>query len=253
MSWAARRRFYILGGIGAVVAAFIIVVLIATLYKVPSCTDTVQNQGEQGVDCGGPCPYLCSTQVQPPIVEFVRPFSPSAGRTDMIAYVDNQNPSAVVRGASYRIDLYGPDNVIVATKTGTVDLPAKSTTPVFVPDFFSGSQTVTHAFLTFDPATLKWQTYTEARTLPTVASAELSSVSGAPRVTAVINNPDVQTLYSVLAVVTLFDASGNAISASQTVVDKIPAQGSATAIFTWNQAFTAPVARIEVTPLLPLP
>jgi hypothetical protein len=253
MSWAARRRFYILAGIGAVVAAFVLILGFATFYQVPSCKDTKQNQGEQGVDCGGPCPYLCSMSVQAPVVEFVRPVSPQAGRTDVIAYVDNQNPSAAVRGATYRIDLYGPDNVVVATKTGTVDLPPKSKVPVYVPDFFSGNQTVAHAFLTFDDASLKWETYNDTRTQLAVESPLLTNTDSAPRVTAVIDNSDVQPLYNVLTIVALFDAAGNAIGASQTVIPKIPAQGSATALFTWNGPFNGAVARIEVTPVLPLP
>ena len=24
-----------------------------------TCTDKIQNQGEEGIDCGGPCPYAC--------------------------------------------------------------------------------------------------------------------------------------------------------------------------------------------------
>src|SRR5208283_2039556 len=26
---------------------------------VPTCTDGIQNQGETGIDCGGPCPNAC--------------------------------------------------------------------------------------------------------------------------------------------------------------------------------------------------
>jgi len=253
MSWAARRRFYILGGLLVVIAALIALALIAAFYKVPSCTDTIQNQGEVGIDCGGPCPYLCSAQVQAPVVQFARALSPQEGRTDVIAYVENQNTDAVVRDAKYRIDLYGTDNVIVATAVGTVDLPPHTTVPVFMPNFFSGNQQVAHAFLTFDTASLKWQTYNEARTLPKTASADLVGASSTPRIVAVINNADVNPVFNLKAIAVVFDASGNAIGASQTILPQVTQQGSATAIFTWNNPFPEDVARIEVTPIVPLP
>lgn len=253
MSWASRRRFYILGGVGAMVLAFVCIVLIATLYKVPSCADNVQNQGEAGVDCGGPCPYLCNANESEPVVLFTQALSPEAGRTDVIAYVENNNKDAAARSAAYKIDLYGTSNVLVTSTHGTVDLPPRSTVPIYVPRLFSGNQPVLHAFLTFDQTSLHWQTYREARTLPKVSSAVLSDASTSPRITAVINNSDVDPLFNVKAVVAVFDVSGNVLGASQTILPTIGQQDSATAVFTWNSPFSSTVARIEVTPLMPLP
>jgi hypothetical protein len=244
---------YIAGVVIAVAVAFVAVVLIASLYKVPSCTDNTQNQGEAGVDCGGPCPYLCTASESAPVVQFARALTPQAGRTDVIAYVQNQNTTAAAYGAPYRVDLYSAGNVLIASSKGTVDLPPKSTVPVFIPNFFSGNQEVAHAFLTFDTGTLSWQTYSEARTLPKVASAVLTRASTTPHITAVIQNDDVNPLFNIKVIATVFDAGGNAVGASQTVLPTIGQQGSATAVFTWNTPFPAPIARIEVTPLLPLP
>ena len=72
MSWAARRRFFILLIIGIIVVAFLTTVLISTFYKTPTCSDNVQNQSEQGIHCGGPCPYLCTALEQVPVVLFTQ-------------------------------------------------------------------------------------------------------------------------------------------------------------------------------------
>ncbi|MEJ0053588.1 MAG: hypothetical protein WDN10_02575 [bacterium] len=253
MSWAARRRFWILGGLIALAAVLAAAILFAAVYRAPSCTDTKQNQGEEGVDCGGPCPYLCAVKTEAPVVQFVRALSPRAGRTDVIAYVENQNPSAAARSAPYRIDLYGAGNVIIASSNGTVDLPPKSVVPVYVPNFFSGNQQVVRVFLTFDQDSVLWESYRETRVLPKARSAELGGTPDAPRITAVLQNDDVEPLYNTKVVATVFDASGNAVGASQTVLEAIQPQGSASAIFTWNAAFPAPVARIEVKPVIMLP
>jgi hypothetical protein len=253
MSWAARRRFYILGGIALVVLIAVAVALFFALHKPAMCTDGIQNGGETGVDCGGPCPYLCAASVSAPSVRFVRALAPASGRTDVIAYIDNSNPAAAVKDAAYRIDLYGPDGALVASKTGTVDLPPRATAAVFVPNFFSGYQTVSRAFLTFDQSSLKWYAYQDDRTLPSVGNYALSNAGTAPAISVPLTNPSVRPLYGVKVIAAVFDANGNAMAASQTLIQTIPANGAATATFTWNAPFPAPVARVDVLPVVPLP
>jgi hypothetical protein len=53
-------------------------------------------------------------------------------------------------------------------------------------------------------------------------------------------------------IVFVHNAGGDIIAASATVVSTIPAQGSATALFTWNAPFSGVPALIEVIPVIPL-
>ena len=103
MSWATKRRFVILSIVGAFVIAFLAILSFTIFYKTPSCTDGIQNQGETGIDCGGPCPYLCTSQELPPTVLFTKTVSNGAGRTDVIASVENQNQTAAAIGVPYVI------------------------------------------------------------------------------------------------------------------------------------------------------
>jgi len=251
MSWASRRRTFVVGGVLAILIGVIAVVLVATLYDVPSCTDSTRNQGEDGIDCGGPCAYLCRASVAAPSVRFVRQLALSGGRTDVIAYIDNPNPLAAARGARFSIELYGPDNVILATKEGVVDLPPSSTVPVFVPEFFSGYQHVARAFLIFDEESLHWFRLSEKPIVPSVTDITLET-GETPRVRANLGNAGSRPVYDVVAVATAFDASGNAIAASRTVIALIAAHGAAEAVFTWNESFSALPARVEVVPVVPL-
>ncbi len=102
-------------------------------YRAPSCMDTKQNHGETGIDCGGPCQRLCTVSVAPPSVRFARPLTPVSGRTDVVAYIENKNADAQAKAAHFTIDVYGPDNLLIARKEGTVDLPPSSLVPIFVP------------------------------------------------------------------------------------------------------------------------
>ncbi len=250
--WASRRQFIIVSIVVGVIVAVVAVTLVSVFYKAPSCTDTKQNQGETGVDCGGPCSHLCTVAVAPPSVRFVRQLTPIQGRTDVIAYIDNTNTSAAMKGARFTVTLYGSDNIVLAKKTETIDLPPKSTVPVFIPNFYTGFQTAARAFLVFDETSFNWYRYTDDRPVLSSKNAVLSQ-GDAPRLSANIYNPTAYTLYRVPVIATVFDSQNNAIAASATLLLTIPPMGTAPAIFTWNSPFPTSAAKEDVVPLVPLP
>jgi hypothetical protein len=77
--------------------------------------------------------------------------------------------------------------------------------------------------------------------------------TSAPRIDATMMNAGVVALSDVQVVVLVHNVQGDVIAASKTIVSSVPAQGQATATFTWNRAFTDVPARIDVVPLVPLP
>lgn len=252
MPWAARRRFLILLIIGAVVAAFLSVVLIATVSKAPSCTDGIQNQNEAGIDCGSPCAYLCTAQNQPPTVLYTKALEYGGGRTDVIASIENKNTTAAAKNVPYRITLYGKGQVLIQEVTGTVDLPPGVSVPVYVPQIFSGKQTVTGAFLNVATSSLQWFSMTpNQRSVPLVSNTTQSGTLSGPRIQAILKNPTAAPLKNVKTIVIVRNKNGDVIAASQTVVPSIPAQGQATATFTWNRAFIETPAAIEIVPIIP--
>jgi hypothetical protein len=254
MSWAARRRFIILLIVGAIAVAFLAVVSIATFYKAPSCTDGVQNQAETGIDCGGPCPYLCVAEQQPPTVLFTKALSNGIGRTDVIASVENKNATAAAKNVPYRVTLYGSDQALIQEVTGTLDLPPGATIPVYIPGIDLGKQTAVRAFFSIAASAPKWFTLgANARSVPLVSNTKQSGTISAPRIEAILTNPTVTPFGNVQTIVIVHDKNGDVIAASQTVVSSIPAQGEATATFTWNSAFLDVPASIEVVPIIPLP
>lgn len=254
MSWAARRRFFILLIVGAIIVAVLALLSIATFYQTPSCTDGVQNQNEEGIDCGGSCSYLCAAALQPPTVLFTKALTNSAGRTDIIASVENKNGFAAARDVPYRITLYGADQVLIQTVTGTLDLPPGAVQPVYVSGVTSGKHVVTGAFLSIDASAPRWFSMTaDPRVVPSVSNAKQTGTASAPRVEAVLANSGTAVLSNVRVVVTVHGTNGSIIAASQTLVPAIPAQGRATALFTWNDAFPDTVTSIKVVPVVPLP
>lgn len=254
MTWAGGRRLTIFLILGAIALAFGVVVYIATFYHTPTCTDGVQNGSEQGPDCGGSCPYLCSAAEEPPTVLFTSAIPNGGGRTDVVALVENKNPDAAAKAIPYTITLYGFGQNLIERVRGTIELPPGATVPVFVPGVASGQQAVENVFLTIDSSAIKWYALpSDPRTVPGVSNIVLGGSAAAPRITATLGNPDVVPMTGVKAIVLVRDASGNAVGASSTLVPSIPAQGSAAAIFAWNAPFPAPPVSIQVLPVIPLP
>jgi len=194
------------------------------------------------------------SQELPPTVLFTKAISNSAGRTDVVASIENINATAAAKDVPYTLTLYGAGQVLIQEVTGTIDLPPSSAVPVFVPGISSGSQKVVGAFLAIAPAAPKWFVIAaDPRIVPVVSNTTLGGSASAPRIDAVLGNATVTELSSVRVIVIVKDNKGDVVAASQTVVPTVPAQGQATATFTWNNAFSGVPAAIEVIPVIPLP
>ena len=105
MRWSTQRQlFYALG-------ALFIVVVLGTLvwygffYQRATCTDNIQNQNEEGVDCGGVCAKLC---VAPPVTAlWSRAVRIAPGVYHAVALVKNPKSDALGIGLPYSFSLFG--------------------------------------------------------------------------------------------------------------------------------------------------
>lgn len=254
MSWAARRQLLILLIVGAVVAAFAVIVGFSVFYHTPTCNDGIENQGEQGIDCGGPCSNLCTALEQPPTVLFTQPISNGDGRTDIVAMVRNNNLTGGAKNVPYTVALYDRQHLFLTQVQGAFDLPPGATVPVYVLGVPVGKQDAASAFLTINPSVIQWISMpSDPRIVPTVSGTTVSDASTTPRVTATLSDPAATPLSDVRAFVFVYDAQENVIAASQTIVPLIGAQGSALATFIWDAPFSSAPASAEVMPIVPLP
>ncbi|HYE23335.1 MAG TPA: hypothetical protein VEA92_02705 [Candidatus Paceibacterota bacterium] len=251
MSWASRRKFAIIALIALIAVAVIASLTFAVIHETPTCTDGKLNGEETGVDCGGGCTYLCLNEVEEPVVRFVRPFSPQAGRYDVIAYIDNRNPSLAAKNVHATVELFDESRTLLGTKEATLDIPAGGTVPLYIPEAYRGDRIVSQAFLTLDESTLRFYVPDDRHRVPSVTGVETEN-SESPRITAEIENQTAYPMYDIRPIATVFDTAGNAIAASQTYLPQLGAYGQAHVLFTWNRAFPSPPARVEVLPVLPI-
>lgn len=250
MEWAKKRTWAVWSVLVACALAILLILGFAIFYKTPTCTDGKQNGDETGIDCGGRCSTVCSAEAQPASVRFARVLQQS-GRNDLIAYVDNPNVDAYAKNASLSIDVYLQDGHVL-NRRAYVTLPAKSSTPVFIPGIANSA--VQQAFASFAPGSVLWTKGSGwDASAPDVSNVSVDGADSRPRITATVANKTAYPQNNVPLVATVFAADGTAIAASQTVVPLLPPQGTAQAVFTWNEPFAAPYARIEILPVVALP
>lgn len=247
MTWAGRRQAIILGVIAVIVVAILFPIVKPIVAPEPTCSDSRQNQGELGVDCSGPCQKVCPSEAAKVSVLWARPFKVAEGVVSAVAYISNPNPSFEARDVRYTMRVYDSKNLLVAERYGKVNIPAKTTFPVFEGGISSGKTDVKTAFFQFldEPA---WER-SSGKTAALSLGAPRLEVSPLPKISVTGRNDSSQTLQDVPIIAIVFDAEGNAIAASETVIDRLPKNEITEFVFTWGLPFAAPSSRIEVYPV----
>lgn len=242
----------ILGGVAlAVLSAF----AYSALYVPPSCSDGVLNQDESGIDCGGSCAYVCTVDALSPTTLFATLLTTPDERTDLVAAIENRNGDLGAKSVPFKISLYTASGTLRKELQGSLDLPPRTVVPLFIPGVELSGGEATRAFVEIAPTAPRWYRLDrDPRIVPLVEVRPLDTTRALPRVVAELTNPSISPLVRVPVVALVRDTStGNVVAASQTVVPLIAPQGSAEALFTWNEPFKAASVRVEVLPVVPLP
>lgn len=114
----------------AVIFVFIIVVIGGGLYfllrpAAPTCFDGIQNQGEKGTDCGGPCGPCEEPEDLIILLEEFIPTVPSD--FDLVAKIENPNPNWGIESLNYQFNIYDSNNQLIGYKTGNTYLLPQET------------------------------------------------------------------------------------------------------------------------------
>ena len=245
MRWAFKRQLFF------ALAVLVILLLLFSggwyffFYHSPTCFDGAQNGSETGVDCGGSCAKIC----QAPAVTalWVRAVPAGPGVYHAVALVRNPRSDAGTMALPYHFSLYDANNILVAERSGTMYLEPAEVAPLFEPDIVTGNRTPTHAFIDFGQSV--WTKMTAPPQLVKVDSqTSPADIMTTQSLSARVTNLTAVALSSTVVTALLFDASGNLVNASQTVVANLPPLGTQNITFTWQQPFTATVTQVELTP-----
>jgi hypothetical protein len=247
MSWSGRRRALYLLGFLAVLVLVIGAIGYAAFYEAPTCADGKQNGVEEGVDCGGECPVVCSFSAAEPIALWSRLFPVIPGVYTMLALVENPNGGVAAYDLPYTFKLRDAENVLVAEEKGTMYLPAKAVVPVFVTGVRTGSRVPTRSeFLLGEPT---WVTEAPNTFDLSIDNTSLEREEASPRLTARLTNHSLDAIPTLPLVAVLYGTDENAIHSSRMILKNVPGEGTADLVFTWPQPFTEGVTTISIIPV----
>lgn len=222
----SRRVKQVLYGIFylAVLVAIVTGIYFLFLQSTPSCFDGIQNEGEQGVDCGGPCAKLCvpSTVQQISVLGATQVFSPLAGHATFLAQLENANSDFAAPSFDYTVTFYGPDgSSTAAVVNGTSFAYADETKYLVLPNE-AVSASSSRADITI--SNIQWVPASQMGLVPQFAFTNVMSAAGAngyATVSGDITDRDVSSFQNVLIVAIFKDAAGTPIGASQTELDSL--------------------------------
>lgn len=240
MSWAVRRQLtilvIILAFIGFFAGLFFFLVKPET-----SCKDGKVNQGEEGIDCGGPCDRVCPNSVSDPIIKWSRVLAVRQGQYDTVAFIENQNPRVGLEELSYRFTLYDAKNNPVAERTGKTFLNPAEKMVIYEPLVVTGNVVPVKSFLELEkPDTgYLWKKPLPNPQLPNLRiRTKTFDDTTKDRVTAIIANDSLTDGRDITIIAVLYDTEGNAMGASSTYLDRIQGNSELPIVFTWPNPFT---------------
>ncbi|MFA5838627.1 MAG: hypothetical protein WC849_01670 [Candidatus Paceibacterota bacterium] len=246
MSWSERKKTkYIL-------VIFLIIILLFVLIfvdlKGATCDDGKRNQDEEGIDCGGSCPNICSFSTEELIIKWSRAFLVKDGIYNAVAYVENPNVGLETKQISYVFKLYDETGLLVYERKGFADIPAQRIIPIFEETIQTGNREVKRT--TFEFASLpKWEKIKEEPINLGVENISIKSQNGFTNLQADLYNPSVYKIEKIKVMSVLFDTDGNALNSSKTELDFVNKDSKEKMVFTWPSEFADSVAKIEIIPL----
>ena len=197
----------------------------------------------------GPCSELDPRYLQPTAVMWARSFKVREDTYTAVAYISNPNPKAGVERAHYKMGLYDSGNVLIAEREGETFIMPGSITPVIESGIYTGNRMVVHTYFQITDPALIWKEATNPAEGIKVSNQTVSNFDFAPKVEAQARNASLDTMRTISFVAVLFDTAGNAFAASGTRLSELASGASSPISFTWPQAFTIPVGRIDIIPL----
>ncbi len=241
--WAFWRRVQYGTGFLTVCTVLAFGVYQIYFYTPGDCFDSIMNNGESGVDCGGSCVRICAAAVTAPTVLWAKSFEIVPGQYNAVAYIENQNQIAATPVLEYTFEFYNGTEKI-GEKVGKTVLPPRSVYPVFE-GRLTFNKPVTETKLTLKPVEV-WVPATVGREQFKTVSLDLLAIDTEPRLNVTIENTALTKANGIEVVATLFNTVGEPITASQTFIDTFDGRSSKNIVFTWPRPLSKTVRSCEI-------
>lgn len=242
--WAFWRRVQYGTGFTAVLILIGVFGYYQYAYVAPTCFDGVQNADERGVDCGGACQRVCALDISVPTALWAESFKIIDGQYNSVAYIENRNELVGTPELAYTFKLYD-DAGLITERNGTTVLPPDGVYPIFEGRVMTGDREPTRTEIVFDTDVV-WRSGSVGRSQFTLERRELINADSEPRLMADIRNGLIEEAQDVEIVATIFDSSGNPLTAARTILQYFPGYTTESVTFTWPEPIAKTVRSCEI-------
>lgn len=109
---------FIYGAIFVLIILGLVFWIYKSFYSKPSCFDNKQNQGELGIDCGGPCSQICLPSNLRNIEIDLTKFTILNDKIILFAKIKNPNSGFAVNNFDYQFNIFDQNKNIIKTING---------------------------------------------------------------------------------------------------------------------------------------
>lgn len=235
LSWSSKRQLvYLLIPLFLVLSAFAFFYF-SFIYTPATCYDYVKNGDEEGVDCGGKCSLVCSSDILNPIVLWTKAFPVTVDVYNVVAYIQNPNQSSEAFNAIYTFRLYDETGGLLAERIGSTHIPKNKKFAVLESSFKVPYKVKTVDFQFTEK--INWYKSNSDDRFLKITNSPIINENKYPKIEGSIKNESLETVGPVELVSVVFDGRGNAVGASRTLVDKIKKDRTEPFVFTWPKPF----------------
>ncbi len=113
------KQFLFLGMLVLIIGVAVFLVYRETFFPAASCLDGIQNQNEEGVDCGSVCGISCEQKYPKELSYSNVKFFKVGDLVSVVFDLDNLNQSLGLKTFKYKIDFYGFADKLLGSTEGT--------------------------------------------------------------------------------------------------------------------------------------
>lgn len=238
--WSIRRKRIIFSIVFLSLVVLIGIPLFFLFYEKPTCSNLKQDGTETGVDCGGNCQLLCTTDSLPLILKGdPRILRVTDNTFEVVALIENPNGNGEVYRAGYTIKIYDASSAIpVKVIEGETHVPKGITFSIFEGPFNLEPGVVPiRATFEWKKSTLIWQRNTISVPELVVSDIIISREDTRPRLDAQIKNVTLEDVSNIDLAALISNETGSIFAASKTFIDVLHAGETVPIIFTWPEPF----------------
>ena len=240
--WTAKKQLFVF----FIVFAVIIIAVFLFLLSLgnPTCFDGRRNQGEEGIDCGGPC-ELCVGEVKNLIIHWSKIFKLKNGNYEAAALIDNPNLFAGLPSLKYKFNIYDEKNVLIAIKPGETFINPDERFLIFETNIEVGERVPKYAFVELESQT-EWKRIEKEKPQIVISRKQFFNSEPFPKLITEINNKSLFSVENISLAVVLYGKDQNAKAVSISKIDYIGGGSSKEIVFTWPEVFSEEPASIEI-------